>query len=56
MALNHEKIVVLFGLQYHLKVNKYFSGITYTKRRFNYKVFNEVRDGQREKTDKSSRF
>ena len=39
MALNHEKIVVLFGLQYHLKVNKYFSGITYTKRRFNYKVF-----------------
>lgn len=39
MALNHEKIVVLFGLQYHLKVNKYFSGITYTKRRFHYKVF-----------------
>lgn len=27
MALNHEKIVVLFGLQYHLKVNKYFSGM-----------------------------
>lgn len=39
MALNHEKIVVLFDLQYHLKENKYFSGITYTKRRFNYKVF-----------------
>lgn len=39
MALNHEKIVVLCGLQYHLKVNKYFSGITYSKRRFNYKVF-----------------